>query len=69
MSHTYVVLEISDVAFREIAEKLHKAQYYDAFDGDVIDMHGIAIKSEGPVEKKSVLRVTSEMTADGTFND
>jgi hypothetical protein len=50
-THTYVILEISDAAFQEIKEKLEKAGYQHAFHEDegrtVIDMHGIAVASDG----------------------
>lgn len=46
-THTYAVLEITFEAWEEIADKLRAAGYDHAFDGDVIDMHGIAVKPEG----------------------
>lgn len=53
MSRTYAILEISKCAFTEIAEKLRKAGYNDAFHEDrahslVIDMHGIAVAPPQP---------------------
>ncbi|KKK85719.1 hypothetical protein LCGC14_2770490 [marine sediment metagenome] len=53
MTRTYVILEISSVAFLEIALRLREAGYDHAFDedGTVIDMHGIALRSEE--ERKS----------------
>ncbi len=49
-THTYVILDISPNAFREISGKLRDAGYDHAFhqDGDreVIDMHGIAVAEE-----------------------
>ena len=50
MSYTYVILEVSSAAYKEIKEKLEAAGYHHAFhddrDGTVIDMHGIALKDE-----------------------
>lgn len=52
-THTYVVLEVSEAAYKEIREKLLKAEYYHCFDsreeGDAgpIDMTGLAIVPEG----------------------
>lgn len=43
MTHTYAVLDISRVAYDEIRRKLEVAGYQHAFDGDIIDMHGIAL--------------------------
>ena len=53
MTRTYVILEISPAAFLEIALQLRLAGYDHAFDEDgaVIDMHGIALRSEE--ERKS----------------
>ncbi|KKL47558.1 hypothetical protein LCGC14_2334310 [marine sediment metagenome] len=48
MTYTYVILEVSREAFNEIADKLLLADYHHAFnsEGTVIDMHGIALRSE-----------------------
>lgn len=51
MTYTYAVLDISEAAYREIRQKLEDAGYGQAFhrsdDGpEVIDMHGIAVRSE-----------------------
>lgn len=47
MTYTYVVLRVSPAAYAEIREKLAQAGYQHAFhgdrDGEVIDMHGIAL--------------------------
>lgn len=46
-THTFVVIELSDQAFKEIFTKLKEAGYEHTFieqDGKtVIDMHGIAV--------------------------
>ncbi|HEX5433537.1 MAG TPA: hypothetical protein VFY05_04815 [Candidatus Angelobacter sp.] len=53
-THTYVVLEVSDAAYDEIAGKLREAGYDHVFDGEgkkcVMDMHGIAIGREGSAD-------------------
>ncbi len=47
-THTYVTLEISDLAYQEIRSKLEAAGYQHTFMNDgAIDMHGIAVKSDG----------------------
>ena len=50
MSRTYVILNLSQAAWDEIAEKLSAAGYSHAFhqrtDGVVIDMHGLAVQAE-----------------------
>ncbi len=43
-THTYAVLEISRQAYAEIRAKLEAADYGHAFNGDTIDMHGIALE-------------------------
>lgn len=58
-THTYVVLEVSDVTYTEISDKLRAAGYTHAFHEDenqiVIDMHGIAVARESiaPTSKES----------------
>lgn len=53
-TYTYVVLEVSDAAYDEIAGKLREAGYDHVFDGEgkkcVMDMHGIAIGREGSAD-------------------
>lgn len=44
MTHTYAILDVSRPVFEEIAAKLRAAGYHHAFDRDVIDLHGIAIR-------------------------
>jgi tRNA A37 threonylcarbamoyladenosine dehydratase len=43
-THTYAILDVSKRTYDEIAQKLRDAQYDHAFDRDVIDMHGIALR-------------------------
>ena len=56
MTYTYVILEISQAAYDEIANKLKEAGYSEGFqhnDGRrVIDMHGIAIAVTPPTESE-----------------
>lgn len=46
-THTYSILEVSAAAYAEIRAKLEEAGYAHAFhderDGEVVDMHGIAL--------------------------
>lgn len=48
MSHTYAILEVSHATYEEIRTKLLDAGYQHALDrdadGEVIDMHGIALQ-------------------------
>lgn len=46
MTHTYAELEISKAAYDEIADKLRRAGYDHVFNGEVIDMHGLALTPE-----------------------
>lgn len=46
-THTYVELEVSPAAWREIREKLEAAGYQHTFvDERTTDMHGIAVVPE-----------------------
>lgn len=51
MTHTYVILEISSAAYKEIKQKLEAAGYHHVFHENrgevVIDMQGIALKDDG----------------------
>ena len=53
MSHTYAILEVSPETFEEISKKLKDAGYDHAFHGNLVDMHGIAIKAQEVREKPS----------------
>jgi hypothetical protein len=52
-TRTYAILEVSPEAFTEIEHKLRKAGYGHAFSRNegalTIDMHGIALQSEGAI--------------------
>lgn len=50
MTYTYAILEVSQAAYDEIAEKLRDVHYHQVFHEDddgrvVIDMHGIALRA------------------------
>lgn len=65
MTHTYAILEVSRACFGEIKRKLRQAGYDDQFhdqDGRlVLDMHGIALRSDAPTRK--VVRETPDRVA------
>lgn len=42
-THTYVTLPVSAVAHAEVTRKLKAAGYDHVFDGDEINMHGLAL--------------------------
>lgn len=51
MTYTYAILDVSPEFYREVRELLKAAGYEHAFndaghDGEVIDMHGIAIRAD-----------------------
>jgi hypothetical protein len=50
MTHTYAVLEVPVTVYAAIRALLVRADYshafHDGLDGEVIDMHGIALKSQ-----------------------
>lgn len=45
MTHTYAILDVSQDAYDEIKKLLDIAGYQHAFDRNVIDMHGIALRA------------------------
>lgn len=55
-THTFVILELSTDAFKEIYEKLKEAKYDHAFiheEGRItIDMHGIAVATHEKSQPK-----------------
>lgn len=53
-THTYAVLEVTPMAFVEVKRLLAAAGYDHAFDGDVIDMHGIALKAVTAVQPTNI---------------
>lgn len=56
-AYTYAILKVSPETYQEIRDKLAAAGYQHAFhdddgDGEVIDMHGIALQAEDTGNKK-----------------
>lgn len=49
-THTYAILKVPELVYRIIRGRLEEAGYSDQFhahhDGELIDMHGIALKVE-----------------------
>jgi hypothetical protein len=45
-TRTFVILEVSKATYDEIHGKLRAAAYNHAFEGPLIDMHGIALEQE-----------------------
>ena len=56
-THTYVELEVSALAYDEIADKLRAANYDHCFDGEAIDMIGIALIKAKPDEVKEEIKL------------
>jgi hypothetical protein len=42
-THTYVTMEVSPATYAEIEAKFREAGYDHVFDGEAMDMHGIAL--------------------------
>lgn len=68
MTHTYAILDVSPAVYAEIREKLRAAGYQHAFhhdrEGEVIDMHGIALREATLEERLAALdRSTVEFQA------
>lgn len=51
MTHTYAILDVPRAVYAAVRALLERAGYQQAFhaaqDGEVIDMHGIALRSKG----------------------
>jgi hypothetical protein len=65
-TYTYAILEVGSEFYREVREKLEAAGYTHAFhadtEGEVIDMHGIALRAEPePAPAPSVLELTRDL--------
>lgn len=64
MTYTYAELAISQAAYSEIRNKLEAAGYQHAFhqdrDGELIDMHGIAVRAEAPKTSDPTATVSPE---------
>jgi hypothetical protein len=46
MTHTYAILEVPRAVYAAVRALLSAADYGHAFHGEVIDMHGIALRSK-----------------------
>ncbi len=66
MTYTYAILDVSLTTFNEIRAKLDAAGYQHAFDRDVIDMHGIAVRAE-PVVRAATKRHKTSCPAYGNY--
>lgn len=63
VTYTYVLLDVSEAAYAEIRQKLEEAGYSHAFhrsddEPEVIDMHGIALRSKPDVKRHATARNT-----------
>ena len=71
MSYTYAVLEVPRSVYAAVRALLEQAQYDHAFhkekDGEVIDMHGIALQARGgePGTDLTVTTLLSSRTHEG----
>ena len=68
-TYTYAVLDVSEIAYREICAKLDAAGYQhachsDSHGRDIIDMHGIALAIEPPAPVEP-LKVGDRVRVDG----
>ena len=65
-THTYAVLKVTALAYKEIRAKLEQAGYGHAFNGDTVDMHGIAIEAEhldGTMDANTTIELASILSA------
>lgn len=57
-THTYAILDVPRTVYAAVRTLLHRAQYEHAFharpDGEVIDMHGIALRSIGGAPRDGI---------------
>lgn len=69
MTHTYAVLEVPNAVYAAIRALLGAAEYDHAFhagtDGEVIDMHGIALRSRGGTASTDITISTLVSRRDG----
>lgn len=71
MTHTYAVLEVPSAVYAAVRALLAAAEYDHAFhddkDGEVIDMHGIALRSKGgaPTAEITVSTIVSRRDGQG----
>jgi hypothetical protein len=67
MSHTYAVLEVPNTVYAAVRALLAVASYEHAFhkdaDGEVIDMHGIALKAKSGDDGGAGITVSSLLSS------
>lgn len=74
MSHTYAILDVPGAVYAAVRALLVRASYGHAFhdkaDGEVIDMHGIALRSSGgpPGTDITVSTLLSSRTKEGRID-
>lgn len=70
-THTYAVLEVQPVVYMAVRALLARAGYEHTFiddgaDGEVIDMHGIGLKSTAPLNKAETSIIVGSILAGRT---
>ena len=74
MTYTYAILEVPNAVYAAVRALLDKADYQHAFhkdaDGEVIDMHGIALRSKGGIANTDIVVSTllSSLTKEGRID-
>lgn len=74
MTHTYAILDVPHAVYAAVRALLERASYQHAFhgdaDGEVIDMHGIALRSKaGPASTDiTVSTLLSSQTKEGRID-
>lgn len=74
MTHTYAILDVPRAVYAAVRALLERAEYQHAFhadkDGEVIDMHGIALRSkDGPANTDiTVSTLLSSRTKEGRID-
>jgi hypothetical protein len=66
-THTYAILEVSPATYREIRAKLLSVDYGHAIqhergDGEVIDMHGIALRATSCAPEQEIPLCATQST-------
>lgn len=59
-TYTYVLVPVSQLAFEEVRRKLEQAGYGHAIDGNIIDMHGLALELAQTAERPAEAPERSE---------
>lgn len=73
MTHTYAVLDVPRAVYAAVRALLDRANYQHTFvpgkDGEVIDLHGIALRSKGPTSTDiTVSTLLSSRTKEGRID-